>query len=144
MLTVYADRAGRLWRIAETCTRCAAATLDTQVLAVAVPPPRPATPDPGQTPIAMRERHGNAASAAVFSDTNTSPADRGSSLDAAPTLVPQARTVPSRVSRRVGQRQWGKIGQRPVPASLQPTVLRDELIELGDAFRAYQAGPPTS
>jgi hypothetical protein len=31
-LTVYADRAGRLWRVAEVCARCAAATRDCRVL----------------------------------------------------------------------------------------------------------------
>ncbi|MHA6757260.1 hypothetical protein [Streptacidiphilus sp. PAMC 29251] len=39
-MSVYTDRAGRLWRIAETCTRCAALIPDCQVLAAAVPPAR--------------------------------------------------------------------------------------------------------
>ncbi|WP_329344842.1 hypothetical protein OG866_45140 (plasmid) [Streptomyces sp. NBC_00663] len=34
--------------------------------------------------------------------------------------------------------RWGKIAQRIVPHDLEPDVLRIELIELGDAFRAYQ------
>ncbi|MFF7551162.1 hypothetical protein ACFZCU_47360 [Streptomyces canus] len=32
----------------------------------------------------------------------------------------------------------GKIAQRIIPHDLEPDVLRLELIDLGDAFRAYQ------
>jgi hypothetical protein len=35
-------------------------------------------------------------------------------------------------------KRWGKIAQRIVPHDLEPEVLRVELSELGDAFRAYQ------
>lgn len=35
-------------------------------------------------------------------------------------------------------KRWGKIAQRTVPHDLRPDALRVELIELGDAFRAYQ------
>ncbi|MHA6757022.1 hypothetical protein [Streptacidiphilus sp. PAMC 29251] len=136
VLTVHADRAGRLWRIAETCARCAAATADCQVLDTAPPPPRPnpASTEPAPVPVEMSEHAGGSARAAAFSDHATS----ASQATAAPAPVPQPRTA----SRRVGHRQWGKIGQWTVPADLQPTVLRDELIDLGDAFRAYQAGRP--
>ncbi|MBB4787345.1 hypothetical protein BJY27_008392 [Streptomyces rapamycinicus] len=41
VLTVYADRAGRLWRIAEMCARYAAATTGCRVLDTAPPPARP-------------------------------------------------------------------------------------------------------
>ncbi|MHA6757075.1 hypothetical protein [Streptacidiphilus sp. PAMC 29251] len=78
--------------------------------------------------------------AAVFS--GTSPASTGaasSAGDAAPASVPKARTDAPAASRRVGQRQWGKVGRWIVPAGLEPVDLRDELIDLGDAFRAYQA-----
>jgi hypothetical protein len=138
VLSVHTDRAGRLWRIAETCTRCAALIPDCKILAAAVPPARPAT----QAPAAPRPQTspagaaGPGGAAAVFSDRTTTASPAAAT---APTTVPAARTTPAPVSRRVGQRQWGKIGQRTVPATLQPTVLRDELIELGDAFRAYQA-----
>ncbi|WP_328562227.1 hypothetical protein [Streptomyces coelicoflavus] len=37
--------------------------------------------------------------------------------------------------------RWAKIAQRIVPEDLQPDVLRVELTELGDAFRAYQRRP---
>ncbi|WP_236653599.1 hypothetical protein [Streptacidiphilus melanogenes] len=78
---------------------------------------------------------------ALFSGANPASAGGDPSPDTTP-LIPQARTATARVSRRNGQRQWGKVGQWTVPAGLQPTVLRDELIELGDAFRAYQVGRP--
>ncbi|WP_051861037.1 hypothetical protein [Streptomyces griseus] len=35
---------------------------------------------------------------------------------------------------------WGRIAQREVPYGLGPETLRTELVELGDAFRAYQRG----
>ncbi|MFJ4269705.1 hypothetical protein ACIP29_04075 [Streptomyces coelicoflavus] len=41
--------------------------------------------------------------------------------------------------RKAGR--WAKIAQRIVPDDLQPDVLRVELTELGDAFRAYQRRP---
>ncbi|MBP0460152.1 hypothetical protein JFN87_22040, partial [Streptomyces bomunensis] len=44
VLTVYADRAGRLWRIAETCARCAAAIPECRVLDTAPPAPRSGGP----------------------------------------------------------------------------------------------------
>ncbi|MFD9534701.1 hypothetical protein [Streptomyces sp. NPDC060010] len=47
--------------------------------------------------------------------------------------VPAPRTTPAR--RRPPQ---AKIAQRIIPHDLRPVVLRDELIELGDLFRAYQ------
>ncbi|MGX9230261.1 hypothetical protein ACWV95_36520 [Streptomyces albus] len=50
VLTVYADRAGRLWRIAEMCARCAAATTDCRVLDTAPPPARTAPARAGQVP----------------------------------------------------------------------------------------------
>lgn len=37
--------------------------------------------------------------------------------------------------------RWAKIAQRIVPDDLRPEVLRLELTELGDAFRAYQRRP---
>ncbi|MFJ6070081.1 hypothetical protein ACIQFU_04445 [Streptomyces sp. NPDC093065] len=65
---------------------------------------------------------------------------------AAPASVPPARTaprprpggVPAR-ARKAGR--WAKVAQRIVPDDLQPEVLRVELTELGDAFRAYQRRP---
>ena len=42
-------------------------------------------------------------------------------------------------ARKAGQ--WAKVAQRIVPDDLQPDVLRVELTELGDAFRAYQRRP---
>ncbi|MCD9146124.1 hypothetical protein [Streptomyces albireticuli] len=57
-----------------------------------------------------------------------------------PAPLPHARTAsPAGTARRA--RRWGKIAQRIVPYDLQPEALRAELIELGDAFRAYQRRP---
>ncbi|CAL9565194.1 hypothetical protein [Streptomyces sp. enrichment culture] len=68
------------------------------------------------------------------------------------TSVPQARHTPpprpdsvpakSRKTRKAGKTgRWAKVAQRIVPDDLQPDVLRVELTELGDAFRAYQRRP---
>ncbi|AZQ75255.1 hypothetical protein EKH77_32580 [Streptomyces luteoverticillatus] len=145
VLTVYADRAGRLWRIAETCARCAAATPDCRVLTTAPPSARteqmetvqaPQKPDVEEGPAGGRGRDGLAA---AFSDHHgSSPAAGASSCaTASPAPVPRARaTRPVAASRRA--KRSGKIAQRIVPRDLEPEVLRLELIELGDAFRAYQ------
>ncbi|MCX5316029.1 hypothetical protein [Streptomyces sp. NBC_00154] len=150
VLAVYADRAGRLWRIAETCARCAAATPDCRVLDTAPPPPRP-TPAPAeagqettQKPGAERKPAGSTArggAAAVFSDHSPSPvspvADASSYAATGPAPVPRARATSPATTPGQAKR-WGKIAQRTVPYDLQPDALRLELIELGDAFRAYQ------
>jgi hypothetical protein len=144
VLAVYADRAGRLWRIAETCARCAAATPDCRVLDTAPPPARPAPAEAGQEtvekPGAERKPTGSTArgGAAVFSDRGPSLvfplADASSCAATGPAPVPRARAASSATTPK----RWGKIAQRTVPYDLQPDVLRLELIELGDAFRAYQ------
>ncbi|MFK0294247.1 hypothetical protein ACIQU6_27770 [Streptomyces sp. NPDC090442] len=75
------------------------------------------------------------AAAAVFSDRF--PVAEVSALIGEPTEVPRARAVsPGTVSR--GGRGGGRIAQRNVPDNQQPDALHRELIELGDAFRAYQ------
>ncbi|MFE7951576.1 hypothetical protein [Streptomyces sp. NPDC057426] len=139
VLTVYADRAGRLWRIAEMCARCAAATPNCRVLDTAPPPARTARAGADQAPDAEPEPAGTTVGdgvAVVFSDHGPSPAADASSA-ATPTSVPRARAAsPGGASRRATR--WGKIAQRIVPHDLEPDVLRLELIELGDAFRAYQ------
>ncbi len=150
VLTVYADRAGRLWRIAEMCARCAAATPGCRVLDTAPPASRTAPAGAAQagaaqawgTPDRRPEPAGSTVSegaAAVFSDH--APATDATSA-AGPTALPRARArtgSPAPASRRA--KQWGKIAQRIVPHDLEPDVLRLELIELGEAFRAYQRRP---
>ncbi|MFE9427759.1 hypothetical protein ACFYNO_32910 [Kitasatospora sp. NPDC006697] len=142
VLAVYADRTGRLWRLAETCARCAAATAGCRVLASAVPAARTASTEaamvsgkPGQAgehPGGTVERK----VVAAFSDRATAPATEPPSPAAAQT-VPGARAAsPAGASRR--SKRWGKIAQRIVPYDLEPEVLRTELIELGDAFRDLQ------
>ncbi|MEU8976115.1 hypothetical protein AB0D11_44295 [Streptomyces monashensis] len=146
-LTVYADRAGRLWRIAEMCARCAAALPDCRVLDTApARPPAARTTEAAGKPAAEREPAGGTAEGrvtAVFSDHAPSPATdaaASSSPPAQPAAVPHARAAaPGAASRHAQQR--GKIAQRIVPHDLEPDVLRAELIELGDAFRTYQQRP---
>ncbi|PWI10194.1 hypothetical protein DIZ27_14105 [Streptomyces sp. NWU339] len=150
VLMVHANRAGRLWRIAETCVRCAAAIPDCRVLDTA-PPPRPA-PAPigagreaaGKPETGREPTGGNVA--AVFSDHAPSPlppsASASASADASSPAAGSAVTPGARTASPGGAPQrakrWGKIAQRTVPHDLQPDVLRVELTELGDAFRAYQ------
>ncbi|MEV0281684.1 hypothetical protein AB0I22_35595 [Streptomyces sp. NPDC050610] len=129
-LTVYADRAGRLWRITETCVRCAAVTPNCRVLDTAALPAHTAPAEADQA--AGPPDTDPAGVAAVFSDPGLSPV--------APASVPGARgTSPGVVTRRA--KRTGKIAQRNVPHDLEPDDLRVELIELGDAFRAYQQRP---
>ncbi|AYG78874.1 hypothetical protein DWB77_00983 [Streptomyces hundungensis] len=139
VLTVYADRAGRLWRIAETCARCAAATPGCRALDTAPPPAQPGRI--ADERVSAPEPSGGTAGesvAPVFSDRLPSPAGEAPPVPATGAApVPRARVAPpGTASGRAGQR--GKIAQRIVPADLQPDVLRVELIDLGDAFRAYQ------
>ncbi|MEU6538362.1 hypothetical protein [Streptomyces sp. NPDC047000] len=153
VLTLYADRAGRLWRIAETCARCAAATPGCRVLATAPLPARggPAGADPAREHRAAEPAGGPVGNgmAAVFSDHAPSaaaaapaplPPESSPEPSPGPAALPRARAAsPGRAPRRA--RRWGKIAQRIVPYDLEPDVLRLELIELGDAFRAYQKRP---
>lgn len=148
VLTVYADRAGRLWRIAEMCARCAAAIPDCRVLDTAPPPERTAAPA-GANHAAQKPKPdarpsggtGLKEATAVFSDHDPSPASGTPSSPAdSPAALPRARAAaPATTSRRA--KRWGKIAQRTVPHNLEPDVLRLELIELGDAFRVYQQRP---
>ncbi|MEU6351612.1 hypothetical protein ABZ896_20090 [Streptomyces sp. NPDC047072] len=144
VLAMYADRVGRLWRIAEMCARCAAATSGCRVLDTArsPAPTTPAGADQALGELAAEAESADGSAgldrAALFSDTGPASA-AGASRSAAASQgpVPQARTAsPGGTSRRA--KRWGKIAQRIVPHDLEPDVLRVELIELGDAFRAYQ------
>ncbi|WP_395572066.1 hypothetical protein [Streptomyces sp. BK79] len=71
-----------------------------------------------------------------------SPSAGGSAPGAPSAPLPRARTAarPEAPDRRA-KRRSAKIAQRIVPDDLQPEVLRLELTELGDAFRAYQRRP---
>ncbi|MFK4066767.1 hypothetical protein [Streptomyces sp. NPDC029674] len=138
VLAVSADRAGRLWRIAEMCARCAAATPGCRVLDTAPPPARttPVRAAPAGKTASGREPAGGVT--VVFSDHDSSPTTGARSSRAAPpATVPGARaSTPAGASRRA--KRSGKIAQRVVPHDLEPDVLRLELVELGEAFRIYQ------
>lgn len=145
VLTVYADRAGRLWRIAEMCARCAASTPGCRVLDTAPPTERTNAPARPNHAADNADAHptgstGQKGAAAVFSDHGPFPASGTPASPAAGPLLPHARAAaPATPFQRAKRR--GKIGQRTVPHNLEPDVLRLELIELGDAFRAYQQRP---
>ncbi|MFJ7200733.1 MULTISPECIES: hypothetical protein [unclassified Streptomyces] len=115
VLAVIADRAGRWWQAMECCSRCAAATPGAKTAATSQAPVPQRTERP--VPAALD------AGTPQFSDHQV----------AAGTWVPTPRSAP--VRRRPPQ---VKIAQRVIPHDLRPIALRDELIELGDLFRAYQ------
>ncbi|MER6475911.1 hypothetical protein [Streptomyces filamentosus] len=193
VLTAYADRSGRLWRIAETCARCAAATPGCRVLDTAAPGGAGGTSGtaggtrtaPGRQ-AGSRENTGTPAAAPravtsmtpTFSDQAPPPPRPSSSPPPSPPAapLPPPPPVPSPASAvspppspspspapapeparapepvtplsrprvytpRPGPlrtKPWGRIAQREVPYGLGPETLRTELVELGDAFRAYQ------
>ncbi|GKQ34736.1 hypothetical protein [Streptomyces sp. A012304] len=115
VLAVITDREGRWWKAMECCSRCAAATPGAKTAATSQAP-GPQTGEP-PTPVAP------GAGTPQFSDRQA----------AAGTGVPAPRSAPAR--RRPPQ---AKIAQRVIPHDLRPVALRDELVELGDLFRAYQ------
>ncbi|MEU6803239.1 hypothetical protein [Streptomyces neyagawaensis] len=117
VLAVIADREGRWWHAMECCSRCAAATPGAKTAATSQAPGPQTTDGPAPATTAT------GAGAPQFSDHQV----------AAVTGAPASRSVPAR--RRPPQ---AKIAQRIIPHNLRPAALRDELIELGDLFRAYQ------
>ncbi|MEU7021053.1 hypothetical protein ABZ990_10420 [Streptomyces sp. NPDC046203] len=112
VLAVITDREGRWWQAMECCSRCAAAIPGAKTAATSQAPQAPERPAPAAP----------GAGAPQFSDRRvvTDP-------------VPAPRSAPAR--RRPPQ---AKIAQRVIPHDLRPVALRDELIELGNLFRAYQ------
>jgi hypothetical protein len=133
VFTVYADRFGRLWRVAEVCSRCAAAVAGCRV--VLTTPGTPSSSGSGGAPGGGGpggRRDGPAGGtpvAAVFSDRRAAEARAA---------VPAARQG---AAPRSAARTAGRIGKLLVPGNLEPEALRVELVELGDAFRAHQARP---
>ncbi|MFB6946545.1 hypothetical protein [Streptomyces sp. NPDC056305] len=125
VLAVVTDREGRWWRAMECCSRCAAAAPGAKIVATAPTPDTTATaPSAGVRAAADRP------STAPGGNPRFS---HRSSAAAGPQEVPTPRSAPTRSRPR-----HGKIAQRVIPYDLRPVALRDELIELGDLFRAYQ------
>lgn len=127
VLAVINDRQGRWWRALECCARCAAAHPSAKIVATApaTAPPAPAAgarAAAGRPPVPAGPQFSHAAS----------------SEPPVPESVPAPRTPRAKLRRN---RRTGKIAQRFVPYDLHPIALRDELIELGDLFRAYQERP---
>ncbi|MFF3015460.1 hypothetical protein [Streptomyces sp. NPDC057939] len=129
VLAVVTDREGRWWQVMECCSRCAAATPGAKTAATSVPtaPDHPSS-TPAATPAASA-----ATSVATGVDTAAGAGVPQFSDHQVAGSVPLPRNTPAR--RRPPP---AKISQRIIPDDLRPTVLRDELIELGNLFRAYQ------
>lgn len=121
VLAVITDRQSRWWRAMECCARCAAAHPSARIVATATARPAP----PAGVHTAARPS-GRAAAGPHFSHGPSSAA-------ATPRKVPASRSAKARRSPR-----HGKIAQRIVPHDLHPVALREELMQLGDLFRAYQ------
>ncbi|MEW2623605.1 hypothetical protein [Streptomyces sp. NPDC048106] len=117
VLAVMTDREGRWWQAMECCSRCAAATPGAKTAATSQPLSPQTTSR--QAPTAK----GTGTRGPQFSDHQA----------ASGTAVPAPRSAPARRPS-----QQAKIAQRVIPHNLRPTALRDELVELGDHFRAYQ------
>ncbi|MFC8870997.1 hypothetical protein ACFUAC_25650 [Streptomyces sp. NPDC057148] len=97
----------------------------------------------------------NGGGAMMFSDLDSAPSGSPSSPSDPPappsgTPIPAPRPAPLPRTRTAAQRggssrrakqRAATIAQRIVPDDLQPDALRIELVELGDAFRAYQRRP---
>ncbi|OLO31197.1 hypothetical protein PZ61_0212050 [Streptomyces sp. MNU77] len=128
VLAVVTDREGRWWQVMECCSRCAAAHPTARIAATAPAPDRAAPAEalrPATAPAPMVSAVGP-----HFSHSATGAAT-------APHEVPEPRSArPPRPTRQRARR--GRIAQRFVPHELRPVTLRDELTELGEAFRAYQ------
>ncbi|GGQ53873.1 hypothetical protein [Streptomyces asoensis] len=135
VLTVIADRAGRWWRALECCSRCAAAIPGARTTAAA---PASGPPDAGGPPLTTANAAtGAGAGAGADGRPGGGPgagtprfSDRSAQSGA---QVPPARPTPTRHRPRPAT-----IAQRVVPDDLRPVELRDELVALGDLFRAYQ------
>ncbi|SCE14929.1 hypothetical protein [Streptomyces sp. OspMP-M43] len=130
VLAVITDREGRWWQVMECCSRCAAAHPTAKIAATAPAPDRPAPADASRSATAPTPTV--SAFGPHFSHTGSG--------DAALHEVPAPRSErperPERPTRKRARR--GRIAQRFVPYELRPVSLRDELTELGEAFRAYQ------
>ncbi|MFC9028946.1 hypothetical protein [Streptomyces arboris] len=133
VLAVINDRQGRWWQALECCARCAAAHPSAKIVATApAAAPRPAA---GRAPAA------GARGAAGPPPVPAGPHFSHASSAPAPMPVPVPRAAPAPRTKPRRNRRTGKIAQRFVPHDLRPIALRDELIELGNLFRAYQERP---
>ncbi|XQE78054.1 hypothetical protein ACN24L_03425 [Streptomyces microflavus] len=129
VMAVINDRQGRWWRALECCARCAAAHSSAKIVATA-----PAVTGPAVTGPHPRQEPGPAPTVRLVRSARTSPTPR-------PPRPPPRRGARPRTPKPRRSRRYRKIAQRIVPHDLHPVALRDELIELGDLFRAYQQRP---
>lgn len=131
VLAVLTDPMGRWWRAWECCARCAAVHPAARVVATAPEAAPVGAVDETPVPAGVPEV---GAGAPLFSAPSPAAASGGAPAGGDRLPAPRAAAAGPRTPKRSG-----KIAQRHVPHDLRPTVLRDELIELGDAFRAYQS-----
>ncbi|MFM9447217.1 hypothetical protein [Streptomyces acidiscabies] len=147
VLAVVTDREGRWWQAMECCSRCVAATPGARTVAPAQ--------GPGAQAVAGTGAHSPARTAATaatpagsgtgtppgrpatpqFSDHQPITPQFSDHQPAAPLPAPRPAPKAAPARRRP---QIAKIAQRVIPHDLRPVSLRDELIELGNLFRAYQ------
>ncbi|MEV7309588.1 hypothetical protein AB0N67_25460 [Streptomyces microflavus] len=140
VMAVINDRQGRWWRALECCARCAAAHSSAKIVATA-PAAAPATAGPVATrphPAAGARAGADRPAGAIGPHFSHAPSSAAPATQGVP--VPQGVPAP-RAPKPRRSRRYGKIAQRIVPHDLHPVALRDELIELGDLFRAYQQRP---
>ncbi|MFE2294116.1 hypothetical protein [Streptomyces sp. NPDC059452] len=135
VLAVVTDRQGRWWRAMECCARCAAAQPLAKIVATAGPAPVTAAHAAARRPAGVAAT-GPQFSHAAPSAASASSAPSASPAPAAPRRVPASRSAKAAKAKR--RPRGGKIAQRIVPHDLHPVALREELMELGDLFRAYQ------
>ncbi|WP_416971985.1 hypothetical protein [Streptomyces sp. 4F14] len=153
VLAVLTDREGRWWQAMECCSRCAAATPGARTVATS----QGAAPQAGASQAAeaagSRTAGRPAPTAAVpgagvpqFSDqqpvAGAFPAS-GRAVGALPGQGPRQTSdpAPRQAPRPPAARRRpppATISRRIIPHDLRPESLRDELIELGEQFRAYQ------
>ncbi|MFJ3541264.1 hypothetical protein ACIPQH_03840 [Streptomyces rubiginosohelvolus] len=148
VLAVITDREGRWWQVLECCSRCAAAHPTAKVVATAPAAEAPARGDGFRADApAPATPGGPAATTPTFSAVGPH-FSHSATAAATGTAVPQQASGPRSSAPRSAPRSArptrkrpprGRIAQRLVPHDLRPIALRDELTELGELFRAYQA-----
>ncbi|WP_338686140.1 hypothetical protein QD712_35825 [Streptomyces acidiscabies] len=166
VLAVVTDREGRWWQAMECCSRCVAATPGARTVGAAQgvegqAADRSAVAGTGASAGGGTGRSAGTGAGAGGGVHNPAHAPAGSGTGTPPgrpavpqfsdhqpitpqfsdhqpaTPLPAPRPEPKTAPAR-RRPQIAKIAQRIIPNDLRPVELRDELIELGNLFRAYQ------
>ncbi|WP_424568513.1 hypothetical protein [Streptomyces sp. CH-036] len=148
VLAVITDREGRWWQVLECCSRCAAAHPTAKVVATAQAAETPARGDGFRADAPAPATPGGPAATTPSFSAISPHFSHSATAAATGTAVPQQASGPRTSAPRSAPRSArptrkrpprGRIAQRLVPHDLRPVALRDELTELGELFRAYQA-----